>query len=125
MGGSYAQTGLPSPLASASYNAANQLTQWDATAFAYDLNGNMTSDGVNTYVWNARNTLDSMNSSANRFGYDTFGRRATRTIGATTTSYLYDGANVVQELDGSPAARRRWRHASVNGGACRLPAAPQ
>src|SRR5262249_38652881 len=25
-----------------------------------------------------------------------------KTIGTTTTTYLYDGANIVQELDGSP-----------------------
>ncbi len=32
MFGGFARTGLPQPLASASYNAANQLTQWDAAS---------------------------------------------------------------------------------------------
>ena len=49
---------------------------------SYDNNGNMTSDGTNSYVWNSRNTLDSVNSGANTFPYDAFGRRISKTIGA-------------------------------------------
>jgi RHS repeat-associated protein len=37
--------------------------------------------------------------------YDAFGRRQVKTLGATVTSYLYDGANTVQELTGgTPSA---------------------
>ncbi len=32
------------------------------------------------------------------FTYDTFGRRQQKTVGASTTQYLYDGSNPVQEL---------------------------
>jgi RHS repeat-associated protein len=102
MGGSYARTTLPTALGSAVYNAANQLTNWDTVLLTYDNNGNMTSDGTNSYVWNSRNTLDSMNAPTNTFQYDAFSRRVSKTIGTTTTKYLYDGATMVQELDGSP-----------------------
>jgi hypothetical protein len=35
------------------------------------------------------------------FVYDAFGRRMNRTISGTTTQFLYDGLNPVQELNGS------------------------
>jgi len=101
LGGSYAQTGLPLPVSSASYNANNQLTQWGTAALYYDADGNMTSDGTNAYAWSARNQLASMNFGSNSFQYDGYGRRSGRTISSTTTNYLYDGANPVQELSGT------------------------
>src|SRR6185437_5113308 len=66
----------------------------------YDDNGNTTSDGANSYVWNARNHLASMNSGADTFEYDPFGRRVAKTILGTTTNFLYDGENPAQELSG-------------------------
>jgi RHS repeat-associated protein len=105
LGGSYAATGLPMPVSSASYNANNQLTQWGTASLYYDSNGNMTSDGSNSLAWNARSQLASMNFSSDSFQYDAYGRRTGKTISSSTTNYLYDGANVVQELSGgSPTA---------------------
>jgi len=101
MGGSLAQTALPLGVSEAEYNADNQLTEWGTASLYYDPNGNMTSDGVNSYTWNARNQLASMNLGANSFTYDAYGRRIGKTISSTTTNYLYDGPNVIQELSGS------------------------
>src|SRR5256885_9260788 len=43
---------------------------------AYDNNGNLTNDGTNTYMWNARNQLVTISGSVNaNFQYDAFGRR--------------------------------------------------
>jgi len=97
-GGSYAQTELPSSVSSSSYNAGNQLTAWGSASLSYDANGNLTSDGTNTYNWSARDKLSSMNSSAISFQYDPYGRRVAKTVAGITTNYLYDRANVVQEL---------------------------
>src|SRR5207249_3969718 len=100
--GSFARTGLPNPLTSASYNANNQVTQSGATALSYDANGNLTSDGGNTYTWNARNVLASIaGGTSATFQYDPFGRRVTKSVGGSAQSYLYDGLNIVQELNGS------------------------
>jgi len=100
--GTFARTGLPNPLTSASYNANNQVTQWGAPALSYDANGNLTSDGVNTYTWNARNVLASIaGGTSATFQYDPFGRRVSKSIGGSAQSYLYDGLNIVQELNGS------------------------
>jgi RHS repeat-associated protein len=105
MTGSFARTGMPQPVTTTAYNAANQLTQWGTATPTYDANGNTLSDGTNTYVWNARNQLASMNSSGETFQYDAFGRRTAKTIAGTTTNYLYDGLNPVQELsENTPTA---------------------
>jgi YD repeat-containing protein len=45
--GSFARTGVPSLLSSATYDAANRLTQWGGTTLNYDANGNPIYDGVN------------------------------------------------------------------------------
>jgi RHS repeat-associated protein len=101
IGGSMAQTALPLAVGNISYNADNQLTQWGDASLYYDQNGNTTSDDLNSYTWNSRNQLVSMNFGASNFQYDAFGRRISKTVSGTTTNYLYDGANVVQELSGS------------------------
>jgi RHS repeat-associated protein len=89
---------------SATYNANNQLTKWGNTNLSYDLNGNMLGDGNNTYNWNARDQMSAVtktHATLPSFTYDAFGRRQKKTLGATVTSYLYDGANTVQELTGA------------------------
>lgn len=106
VGGTYARTGLPAAVTSATYNAANQLTQWGAAALSYDLNGNLTADGSKTYTWDARNRLTAIAGAVSAsFQYDGFGRRRSRTVGGSATEYLHDELNVVQELtSGAPAA---------------------
>jgi RHS repeat-associated protein len=96
--GSFAQTGLPGAITSATYDAANELTNWNGTSISYDLNGNMLSDGTNAFTWNARNQVATLNSVS--LQYDGFGRR---TKNLQNTSFLFDGANAVQELSGSTA----------------------
>jgi RHS repeat-associated protein len=98
VGGSFAQTGLPGSISSATYDAANELTNWNGTPISYDLNGNMLSDGANAFSWNARNQVATLNSVS--LQYDGFGRR---TKNLQNTSFLFDGANAVQELSGSTA----------------------
>jgi RHS repeat-associated protein len=93
VGGSLARTGLPSELTSAGYNPANQLTNYGLAVVSYDKNGNMLSDGTNTFTWDARNQLSSVNGVALR--YDAFGRRIQDQVG---TQFVYDGMNPVQEL---------------------------
>jgi len=96
MSGSFARTNLPQPVASAGYDAANELVNWGSTSPMYDLNGNMLSDGINTFSWNARNQLAALNGVGVQ--YDAFGRRIQNLAG---TSLLYDGLNSVEEISGS------------------------
>jgi RHS repeat-associated protein len=100
--GSLAATDLPAAVASAVYNANNQLTSWAGTALTYDLNGNMTGDGTNTYTWNARDELASISGGASAsFVYDGLGRRRAKTVAGVETGFVYDGENFVQELNGA------------------------
>ncbi len=107
VGGTWARTNLPAALTSATYDNANQIATFGGTAFTYDANGNLTNDGTRTYTWNARDQLVAIAGPvAGSFGYDGSGRRRTKTVGATTTRFLYDGFNFVQELanDGTATA---------------------
>src|SRR5262249_9504943 len=61
MGGSFARTGLPAVTSPATYDAANQLTNWQGAALNYDPNGNLLSDGTNSFTWNGRNQLATVN----------------------------------------------------------------
>jgi len=102
VGGSWARTGLPAALNSATYNAANQQLTFGGTALTYDLNGNLSSDGTNTYTWDARNQLVAISGgSAASFQYDAQGRRTSKTISGAQTGFVYDNLVPVQELNGS------------------------
>ncbi|MFL6386552.1 MAG: kelch repeat-containing protein [Terriglobales bacterium] len=96
MGGSFARTNLPGPIIAAAYDAANELTMWNGIPLSYDANGNMLSDGSNSFTWDPRNHLAALNG--NSLKYDAFNRR---TQNAAGTSFLYDMANAIQELSGS------------------------
>ena len=93
----------------------------DVELFTYDLDGNLTSDGLWDYSWDAENRLTAMTMKSGlptgmirkrlEFKYDYLGRRVqkivknnwTGTSGTTVThlKYVYDGHNLIAELDGS------------------------
>ena len=108
-GGSLAKTDLPDTVTTTSYDANNRLTTWGNQILSYDKNGNLTSDGINTYIWNARNQLiqikDSTNTETASFTYDALGRRQTKTVNGVSTGFVYDGVNIVQELNGLNATQ--------------------
>jgi RHS repeat-associated protein len=105
VGGTWARTGIPSALTTATYDAANRITSWAGTSFTYDLNGNLTNDGTMTYTWNARDQLIGVTGGASAtFAYDGTRRRRTKTIGGTTSHFLYDNLNVIQEQSSSGTA---------------------
>ncbi|MGH7205793.1 MAG: DUF6531 domain-containing protein [Nitrospiraceae bacterium] len=97
---------LPAAVASATYDAANEQTQFGSATLAYDANGNLTNDGTNTYTWDARNRLVGISGGATAsFVYDSVGRRTNKTINGVATQFLYDGNDIVQEIQsGVPVA---------------------
>jgi RHS repeat-associated protein len=98
-------TNLPAAV-QAAYDLANEQVQFNNGTLTYDQNGNLTNDGTNTYQWDARNRLIGISGGVTAsFAYDALGRRISKTVNGTTTGYLYDGSNPVQELTGgSPSA---------------------
>lgn len=102
LGGSLARTTLPGTVSATSYNAANQLTDWNGATLSYDANGNMTSDGTNTYTWDSRQRLKTLTGTVSgSFNYDAANRRNQKMIAGQTTGYVFDGINLVQELTGT------------------------
>jgi len=95
MGGTLASVTLPSAVTSASYDAANRIKNWGASAATYDNNGDMTGLGSSTYGWDARDQLTSTSDGSASFAYDAFGRRLSRTVAGAATTYLHDGFNPV------------------------------
>jgi RHS repeat-associated protein len=95
------------------YNLSNELTSIPSATYIYDNNGNVTSKteaaGVTQYSWDYENRLKQVvlpgTAGTVNFKYDPFGRRVQKafTQGATTTTtnYVYDGANLIEEVDSS------------------------
>jgi YD repeat-containing protein len=99
-----------------SYNADSEQSKFNGTSFSYDTNGNLTGDGTNTYTWDGRNHLTQITqrrTTVGSFVYDVFGRRMSKTIGGTTTQFLYDvdfeGMHAVM-----PRSVRAWRSRSAS-----------
>lgn len=99
---------LPNPASNTSYNEANQMLSFNDKNIIYDNNGNMTSVitscGTTNYTWDVRNRLVAINgfntdcsSLTASFKYDALNRRIEKTINSTTTKYLYDGVDIIQE----------------------------
>lgn len=100
----HSATALP-PAVTAAYNALNQQTQFASATLGYDNNGNLTSAGPTTYTWDARDRLVGISGGTTAtFSYDALDRRISKTINGATTTYLYDGADIVTESGATNAS---------------------
>ncbi|MGH8670010.1 MAG: RHS repeat-associated core domain-containing protein, partial [Burkholderiales bacterium] len=71
------------------------------TGLSHDANGNLLGFGGDTYTWNKRDQLSAISgTNTGSFQYDAVGRRQAKTLGSTT-QFLYDGLNPIQEKSGS------------------------
>ncbi|MEM6411026.1 MAG: RHS repeat-associated core domain-containing protein [Pseudomonadota bacterium] len=98
-------------------NGLNQYESAGSATFTYDANGNLTSDGVYTYVYDVENRLVRMigRGSATNLFYDPLGRlyRTTTNVpGFAETHYLYDGNALIAEYNNSGTMLRRYVHGS-------------
>lgn len=98
--GGFARTQLPQALASATYDAANELTAWGTQLLTYDENGRLVSKGLSSYAWNVRGELTAVTGAEGvSFEYDGTGRRIGRTPDAGEhRQYLHDRLNPVREF---------------------------
>ncbi|MFD9733276.1 RHS repeat-associated core domain-containing protein [Umezawaea sp. NPDC059074] len=103
LGGTYARADIPNAYGPATYDDANQVIKVGTTVYAYDNDGNQTTDGTTASTWNARGQLATTTrpGQTSTYAYDGLGRRIAKTAGGTTTGYLHDGNNVIQELAGT------------------------
>jgi YD repeat-containing protein len=102
--------------------------------FTYDLDGNMVTSGRWNYTWDAENRLTSMTDNTTCtndvpkrivFEYDYLGRRIAKKVWNNTAGtndpivnlkYLYDGWNLIAELDGNNALVRAYTWGLDAGG---------
>ena len=102
LAGSWARTGLPPALASAVYDATNELTLWSTETRQYDRNSRLASDGLTSYAWDSRGQLGALSGLVSAsFSYDSVGRRASISAGGATTEDVYDGLNPATRTSGS------------------------
>ncbi len=112
-----------------------------AESFTFDFDGNLTSDGHLNYSWDAENRLLSMEAIPSvpvdgrqrlEFVYDAMARRVQKKVYAwniststyqlqSTTKFVYDGWNLVAEVDGNNNLVRNYVRGAgelllVNGG---------
>jgi RHS repeat-associated protein len=98
------------------YNSSNQLTSTPSTTYTYDSNGStktkVDSSGTTTYNWDYVNQLSSVVLPASggtvSFKYDPFGRRIQKSGPSGTTNYLYDGRDLLEEVDSSGNVLARY-----------------
>ena len=76
--------------------STNRIT---TSGYAYDANGNMTNDAVNTIVYDAENRALSATdgSGTGSYYYNGLGLRVERSFGGTNTVYVFSQGNVIAE----------------------------
>ncbi|MFN0086213.1 MAG: RHS repeat-associated core domain-containing protein [Blastocatellia bacterium] len=98
---------LTAPKTAAVADAVNRISQFGQADYSFDNLGQTVtrtdSQGVANYNWDARGRLASATISGGQtvsYSYDAVGRRKSRTVGGITTTFLYDGMDVVRDTIG-------------------------
>lgn len=85
---------------------ANNLNQYTiltgaiSATLSYDANGNLLSDGTNTYAYDFENRLVSANGGATaKYFYDALGRRILKVAGPDSTFYDYSQLRMIEEYN--------------------------
>jgi YD repeat-containing protein len=97
---------------------ANRLNQYSSVAGStqtHDLNGNLTSDGTYTFTFDEKNRLRTASGAGNTssYEYDPAGRRRTKVVNGATTRYASEGAEEIEERDGSQVVLRKYVYGSA------------
>ncbi|MEK6303861.1 MAG: RHS repeat-associated core domain-containing protein [Acidobacteriota bacterium] len=90
---------------SAPTNRIGSVTNSGSTVnYTYDAAGNVTSDGLHTYTYDAENRMVGVDSGATaQYRYDHQNRRVTKIVGSSWTHYVWQGSQVIAEHDGTTA----------------------
>ncbi len=94
-------------------NNAYQYTSVGAIPYAWDANGNLTSDTTRTFVYDYRNQLVEvkdalLGTTIAAYRYDALGRRIEKAVGPGVSRYVYDGLETVEVYDGSDTLRQTF-----------------
>jgi RHS repeat-associated protein len=98
---------------SGAYNTGNRITTFGSCTYTTDADGNVTARSGGscpnpaTFFWSAEGQLDSVQVGATgiKYRYDASGRVVQKRVNGSSTSYfLWDGDNLLAELNGSASA---------------------
>ncbi|MBV9497559.1 MAG: transglycosylase SLT domain-containing protein [Acidobacteria bacterium] len=79
-------------------NAWQRMSSDGLSAYAYDANGNTTTQTGYTFTWDRENRMTGVSGAATAsYRYDYAGRRTTRTSGGTTTESIYADVNLLRD----------------------------
>lgn len=107
----YAFTGHVTVNRGYAVNGLNQYTTAGPASFTYDANGNLTSDGSGSYVYDVENRLVAGPGGASLV-WDPLGRLFQSSSNAhPATRYLYDGDQLTAEYNAAGIVLRRYVHA--------------
>jgi RHS repeat-associated protein len=94
-------------------NNLNQYISVGGTSYSYDLNGNLTNDGVYKYYYDCENRLTDVNDQNNNriasCKYDYLGRRIEKKVYGLpdiVTKFCYDGDQVIAEYENGSLVRK-------------------
>ena len=98
-------------------NSLNQYSSVGGTSYSYDLNGNLITDGTQTYYYDCEGKLtkavrNSDGQTLGEYKYNPFGLRIQKLAGADTTNYIYDMWQVIEERDGAGELLRHFAYGS-------------
>lgn len=99
-------------------NGLNQYTSAGNASFAYDANGNLTSDATHSYVYDSENRLISRvgGGSSAQLRYDPLGRLyEVSGSHSPTRRFLYDGDALIAEYDAAGTMTVRYIHGPIAG----------
>src|SRR5205823_7806820 len=88
-------------------NPWNRLDSTTGATYTYDANGNTLSKtaaiGITQYTWDYENRLISVTLPGTNgtitFQYDPFGKRIQKSSPSGTINFLYDGKDIIEEVD--------------------------
>jgi RHS repeat-associated protein len=96
----------PSATATTTYAAANNVNEYPTvggTAYTYDANANLKTDGTWTYTYDTENHLLSASKTGTSasYVYDPLHRQIQKTVGTTKSRYVYAGWQRIADYDGT------------------------
>ncbi|HEX5071904.1 MAG TPA: RHS repeat-associated core domain-containing protein [Gemmatimonadaceae bacterium] len=113
----YDKVGNPHPSDTAVTTTGNRLTSYKGVAMTYDADGFLTTRVIGTttdsLTWDEFGRLVSVKrvgGTTTTFTYDGMGRRISKTSAGTTVQYLWDGDQMIAELDGSGTIQKSYTY---------------